>query len=457
MVITLLPAQPGTAERAVPDHGQEGTEVHAELRLLLRPADGVRAVRRSCRSSRSGTCCRSAASSSAGWPTTSASQMIFEPVDRTSGGCPGTRDCCSSGRTRSPSMYSRMVADKVITLQNIGNELLTGPRSDRTMQLLEDSLRPAVDRAVGPARAAVRMAIGSTEYDNIRSSVATEATGFAPIAFNDAEFSRQQSSKIYDFISDADEPDELARLHRDAPLGHQAGRVVTVLPRRRSGTVRRTAAPRDLRSLNRCMADNVVERRRRRRPKAVARRPRPVPTLNADGTVAQRRRPMPGPAVLRAAPGGGPRRGRVGVAPRELVASGPPSPAPTTWPGARSRASRRPRSCRRPPPTCARSRGGRWACRPPTRRRRASARRRTSPARHVRARPAAPRHRSDAPQQRRPRRRGHPPGVRAHPRRHHARTRPASCASSTSTARSRRSTSAPTARSASARNWSRAG
>ena len=29
------------------------------------------------------------------------------------------------------------------------------------------------------------------------SSVATEATGFAPIAFNDAEFSKQQSGKIY--------------------------------------------------------------------------------------------------------------------------------------------------------------------------------------------------------------------------------------------------------------------
>jgi uncharacterized membrane protein YheB (UPF0754 family) len=98
-------------------------------------------------------------------------------------------------------MYSQMVADKVITLQNIGNELMTGPRSDRTMQLLEDSLRPAVDKAVGPARAAVRVAIGSKEYDQIRASLATEATGFAPIAFNDAEFSKRQSVKIYKFIA----------------------------------------------------------------------------------------------------------------------------------------------------------------------------------------------------------------------------------------------------------------
>jgi uncharacterized membrane protein YheB (UPF0754 family) len=98
-------------------------------------------------------------------------------------------------------MYAQMVADKVITLQNIGNELINGPSSDRTMQLLEDSLRPAVDRAVGPARAAVRLAIGTKEYDAIRTSVAMEATSFAPIAFNDAEFSKRQSQKIYRFIS----------------------------------------------------------------------------------------------------------------------------------------------------------------------------------------------------------------------------------------------------------------
>jgi uncharacterized membrane protein YheB (UPF0754 family) len=116
-------------------------------------------------------------------------------------------------------MYAQMVADHVITLQNIGNELLTGSRSDRTLQLLEDSLRPAVDNAVGPARAAVRMAIGTKEYDQIRSSVATEATSFAPIAFNDAEFSKRQSSKIYRFIADQMKqmgPDDFVEMLRSA-------------------------------------------------------------------------------------------------------------------------------------------------------------------------------------------------------------------------------------------------
>src|SRR5262249_36499162 len=126
--------------------------------------------------------------------------MIFEPIFPKKW-VPWRQGLLIKRQAEITEMYSQMVADKVITLQNIGNELMSGPRSDRTMQLLEDSLRPAVDRAVGPARAAVKVAIGSKEYDQIRSSLATEASGFAPIAFNDAEFSKRQSVKIYKFIS----------------------------------------------------------------------------------------------------------------------------------------------------------------------------------------------------------------------------------------------------------------
>jgi uncharacterized membrane protein YheB (UPF0754 family) len=126
--------------------------------------------------------------------------MIFEPVHPKKW-CPWRQGLMIKRQSEVTEKYAQMVADHVITLQNIGNELLHGARSDRTLQLLEDSLRPAVDNAVGPARAAVRVAIGSREYDQIRASVATEATGFAPIAFNDAEFSKRQSGKIYKFIS----------------------------------------------------------------------------------------------------------------------------------------------------------------------------------------------------------------------------------------------------------------
>lgn len=83
----------------------------------------------------------------------------------------------------------------------IGTELLHGPRSDRTLQMLEDTLRPAIDEAAGRARAAVRLAIGTREYDNIRDSVAAEASTFAPVALSEPDFNRRQSENIYRFVA----------------------------------------------------------------------------------------------------------------------------------------------------------------------------------------------------------------------------------------------------------------
>ena len=145
-------------------------------------------------------------------------EMIFEPVFPKKW-IPWRQGLLIKRQPEVTEKYAELVADNVITLQNIGNELLTGPSSDRTFQLLEDSLRPAVDNAVGPARAAVRAAIGSREYEHIRSSVATEATSFAPIAFNDAEFSRRQSRKIYRYIANQMRqmgPDDFVEMLRSA-------------------------------------------------------------------------------------------------------------------------------------------------------------------------------------------------------------------------------------------------
>jgi hypothetical protein len=82
-------------------------------------------------------------------------------------------------------VYARIIAEDVITLERIGDFLLDGPRGDRTRQMLATALRPAIDKAAGPAR-----------FDAIRDSVAREAVGRTLTPFKDPEFSRQQADKI---------------------------------------------------------------------------------------------------------------------------------------------------------------------------------------------------------------------------------------------------------------------
>src|SRR3954451_9610524 len=57
-------------------------------------------------------------------------------------------------------VYGEIIAEDIVTLGNIGDELLHGPSSDRTRQMIEDAMRPAVDRAAGPARHALHGALG---------------------------------------------------------------------------------------------------------------------------------------------------------------------------------------------------------------------------------------------------------------------------------------------------------
>jgi uncharacterized membrane protein YheB (UPF0754 family) len=127
-------------------------------------------------------------------------EMIFEPIFP-KWWVPWRQGLLIKRQGEITEMYARLIADNVITLNNIGDELLTGPRSDRTMQMLEDTIRPAVDSAVGPARAAVRLALGGREYDKLRNSLATEATQFAPVAFAEPAFNKQQSNRIYNYIA----------------------------------------------------------------------------------------------------------------------------------------------------------------------------------------------------------------------------------------------------------------
>jgi uncharacterized membrane protein YheB (UPF0754 family) len=126
--------------------------------------------------------------------------MIFEPVEpRKLLGRFTLHGLFIRRQPEVAGVYAGIIADDVITLQNMGDELLHGPRSDRTRQLIEDSLKPAVDRAV-PAQPAVRVAMGAKEYDAIRDSVAIESVDYTMTPLTDDGFNREQSERLQKMI-----------------------------------------------------------------------------------------------------------------------------------------------------------------------------------------------------------------------------------------------------------------
>jgi uncharacterized membrane protein YheB (UPF0754 family) len=128
--------------------------------------------------------------------------MIFEPVEPHRIGPFKIHGLFIRRQPEVSEVYGEIIAEDIVTLRNIGEELLQGPRADRTRQMIEDSMRPAVDRAAGPARLAIKVALGSSEYDTIRESVATEAVDYTMTPLTDPEFNRRQSAAVRDLIAD---------------------------------------------------------------------------------------------------------------------------------------------------------------------------------------------------------------------------------------------------------------
>ena len=138
-----------------------------------------------------------------GWVTNwLAIEMIFRPAKRRRFGPLLLHGLFLRRQREVADVYAGVIADDIVTVANIGEELLHGPRSDRTRRLLESSLRPAVDRASGPIRPLVRVAVGTREYDAIRESVATEAVEYTITPLTDPEFNKAQSGAVRELIAE---------------------------------------------------------------------------------------------------------------------------------------------------------------------------------------------------------------------------------------------------------------
>jgi uncharacterized membrane protein YheB (UPF0754 family) len=99
-------------------------------------------------------------------------------------------------------VYARIVAQEIITVANFGGELLHGPQSDRTRALIESSMRPVIDTAVGPVRPALRVALGEESYESIRHALAVAPVETMMAPLSDPEFSASQSATMRKLIAE---------------------------------------------------------------------------------------------------------------------------------------------------------------------------------------------------------------------------------------------------------------
>ena len=128
--------------------------------------------------------------------------MIFQPTEERKVGPFHFQGLFIRRQDEVADVYAGIIADDVVNLRNIGDELLNGPRADRTRQMISDALRPAVDQAVGRARPLIEVAFGRKEFDAVRHGVATKAVDFTMDPLTDPAFNRKQSARIQSMIAE---------------------------------------------------------------------------------------------------------------------------------------------------------------------------------------------------------------------------------------------------------------
>lgn len=128
-------------------------------------------------------------------------KAIFNPVNEYKVGPFRIQGLFVKRQDDSVDTYSEIVADKILTVENISRHLLYGPKSDRTRKMVKDALRAEVDHSVGIAQPLVRAATGDQQYESIRESLATEPLDYAYEILKDPQLNRERSERMQELVA----------------------------------------------------------------------------------------------------------------------------------------------------------------------------------------------------------------------------------------------------------------
>jgi len=127
--------------------------------------------------------------------------LIYEPVEPKKIGSFRWQGLFLRRQHEASEVYGQVIAEEIITVGNIGHELMHGPRSDRTRELISDVLRSLIDRAAGTARTVVQSALGPARYESARDAMVDWSVEHALTPLEEPEFSRRKNRAISDLFT----------------------------------------------------------------------------------------------------------------------------------------------------------------------------------------------------------------------------------------------------------------
>jgi len=98
------------------------------------------------------------------------------------------------------AVWCSIVTREILTIRQIAEAILTGPKADAANALIKLHIKPIVDDVVGPARTIAQLAVGIEGFAQIKESVGQVAVGISPRPFDDPIFNEERAEVAEAFL-----------------------------------------------------------------------------------------------------------------------------------------------------------------------------------------------------------------------------------------------------------------
>jgi uncharacterized membrane protein YheB (UPF0754 family) len=98
--------------------------------------------------------------------------------------------------------YAEVIAHEVVTVSSFARELMHGPRSDRTRELLRRTLRPLVDAEARSVRPALETAYGSGSWSAARDAIVERGAEMTLEPLTDEQVAARQNTAIQHLVTE---------------------------------------------------------------------------------------------------------------------------------------------------------------------------------------------------------------------------------------------------------------
>ncbi len=94
------------------------------------------------------------------------------------------------------AVWCNLVTREIVTVRNLIEAMLVGPRAENSKALIKKHLKPLVEEAVGPARTAAQLMVGFEGFAKIKEAVGEKAIALSLEPFNHWEFNRERAQVV---------------------------------------------------------------------------------------------------------------------------------------------------------------------------------------------------------------------------------------------------------------------